>query len=194
MTDDNGYLPWFVAAAVGGALFDTAAYLIGSAINGQEITWAGVGKAALKGAVTGLAFGAIGKGVKVVTSAVKASKTASKFANAGIKIINKKYAGKYYKLAGNLAQKYGKGIKFNRYGFPDFSKFAKHTTKIKGLTGNYAKDAAMANKVFGLTSTPIGYTWHHVEDGLTMMLIPSDLHRAVRHTGGAALIRSLLGG
>lgn len=34
-----------------------------------------------------------------------------------------------------------------------------------------------------------GYTWHHVEDGKTMMLVPTDLHQAVRHTGGAALLR-----
>ncbi len=28
-----------------------------------------------------------------------------------------------------------------------------------------------------------------IEEGITMMLVPSDLHVAVRHTGGAALIR-----
>ena len=78
MTDDNGYLPWFVAAAVGGALFDTAAYLIGSAISGQKITWAGVGKAALTGAITGVAFGALGKGVKALTTAAKATKVGVK--------------------------------------------------------------------------------------------------------------------
>ena len=38
-------------------------------------------------------------------------------------------------------------------------------------------------------SAPTGYTWHHVEDGKTMLLVPSDLHGAVRHTGGASLIR-----
>ena len=50
----------------------------------------------------------------------------------------------------------------------------------------------MANARVGLRCTPKGFTWHHVEDGLTMMLIPTDLHNAVRHTGGAALIRKLL--
>ena len=194
MTDDNGYLPWFVGAAVGGALFDTALYLFNSARSGQEITWEGVGKAALEGAISGIVFGAIGKGVKAITSAVKATKTASKFADAGIKIMNKKYANKVFELTGELAKKYGKGIKFNKYGFPDFSKFAKYQTKIKGLTGNYAKDAAMANKVFKLNVTPKGYTWHHVEDGVTMMLIPTDLHQAVRHTGGAAIIKALFRG
>ena len=89
MTDDHGYLPWFVAAAVGGALFDTAAYLIGSAISGQEITWAGVGKAALIGAVTGVAFGALGKGVKALTTAAKATKAGTKVFSLGSKAISK---------------------------------------------------------------------------------------------------------
>ena len=40
-----------------------------------------------------------------------------------------------------------------------------------------------------LENTPEGYTWHHVEDGKTMMLVPSDIHSAVRHTGGASLIK-----
>ncbi|MCC8399132.1 MAG: HNH endonuclease [Rickettsia endosymbiont of Platyusa sonomae] len=32
-------------------------------------------------------------------------------------------------------------------------------------------------------------TWHHVEDGKTMQLVPEELHIKVRHTGGAALLR-----
>lgn len=36
-----------------------------------------------------------------------------------------------------------------------------------------------------------GYTWHHVEDGRTMQLIPQRLHNAVRHTGGCAVIKYL---
>ncbi len=76
MADDEGYLPWLIAAAVGGAIFDTAFYVISSALTGKEITWAGVGKAALTGAITGVAFGAVGKAVKAVTKAVKAVKVA----------------------------------------------------------------------------------------------------------------------
>lgn len=34
-----------------------------------------------------------------------------------------------------------------------------------------------------------GYTWHHVEDGRTMQLVPRDLHTAVKHTGGVAVIK-----
>jgi hypothetical protein len=32
--------------------------------------------------------------------------------------------------------------------------------------------------------------WHHVEDCVTMQLLPLDIHGAARHTGGAAIILS----
>ncbi|WP_196479972.1 HNH endonuclease [Burkholderia pseudomultivorans] len=38
-------------------------------------------------------------------------------------------------------------------------------------------------------SHPDGYVWHHVENVKTMFLIPQDLHNAVRHTGGAAVLQ-----
>lgn len=34
-----------------------------------------------------------------------------------------------------------------------------------------------------------GYTWHHVEGGQGMQLVPSDLHEAYKHTGGRADIK-----
>lgn len=55
-------------------------------------------------------------------------------------------------------------------------------TEVKGLL----KDGLM---FFNYKSTPKEYTWHHVEDGTTMMLVSTDLHKTVRHTGGASLIR-----
>ena len=130
-------------------------------------------------------------GVTGVGETVHAAKASKKLVKAGSKIINKKYAGKVYKLGGELAEKYGDGVKFSKYGFPDFSPFAKETVTVKGLTGRYAKDAKLANKSAGLQSTPAGFTWHHVEDGRTMQLIPKDLHKAVRHTGGCAVIKYL---
>ncbi len=39
------------------------------------------------------------------------------------------------------------------------------------------------------SKAPAGYTWHHVEDTKTMQLIPTDLHDAVKHTGGCAVIK-----
>jgi len=61
---------------------------------------------------------------------------------------------------------------------------------MEGLTGNLAKDSAMANAAAGLDSTPKGYVWHHAEDGKTMQLVPREIHKSVGHTGGAAVIRN----
>ncbi|WP_345817670.1 HNH endonuclease (plasmid) [Paraburkholderia sp. PREW-6R] len=106
--------------------------------------------------------------------------------------INSKYAGQLYPsdgLSPELQAKYPNGVQFTPQGFPNFSPYAKAEVEVDGLTGNYGTDAAMANQAVGLPSTPQGYVWHHVEDGNTMQLIPQDLHNAVRHTGGAAVIK-----
>jgi hypothetical protein len=54
------------------------------------------------------------------------------------------------------------------------------------FTGNRQADFRAANKEAGLKRTHDGYTWHHVEDGKSMMLIPEDLHDAVKRSGGVA--------
>ena len=45
----------------------------------------------------------------------------------------------------------------------------------------------------GTTANIPGYTWHHLEDGKTLILIPTELHdRTVSgyaHSGGAKLLR-----
>jgi hypothetical protein len=51
-------------------------------------------------------------------------------------------------------------------------------------------DFALANDAAGFDRTPKGYTWHHVEDGRTMELVPSDRHGTVRHSGGVAALQS----
>lgn len=93
--------------------------------------------------------------------------------------INYKYAG----------QAHSSGVKFTRQGFPNFSPHAKASVDLRGLTGNLTKDAAMANKAIGISRTPNGFIWHHVENGTTMQLVPAKIHQAVGHTGGAAVIR-----
>ena len=50
-------------------------------------------------------------------------------------------------------------------------------------------DEAAANDHWGYPKTPKGYAWHHVEDGHTLQLVPSDIHAAVRHTGGVAVLK-----
>ncbi|XXU49625.1 HNH endonuclease [Sorangium sp. So ce1014] len=36
---------------------------------------------------------------------------------------------------------------------------------------------------------PEGYTWHHHQDGTTMQLVSSNIHRMTGHTGGFAFGR-----
>lgn len=81
MADEDGEIAWWVAAAVGGAAFDTVAYIIGASISGHKITWSGVGKAALAGATTGVTLGVFGKfikSLKIVTGAIKPTSSAVK--------------------------------------------------------------------------------------------------------------------
>jgi filamentous hemagglutinin len=100
--------------------------------------------------------------------------------SAGRLPINSRYAGGMHPL----------GVPFSIAGFPNFGSWVVAEVQIDGLTGNYAKDAAMANRAAGFVSTPDGYVWHHVEDRKTMQLVPQDIHNPVGHTGGAAVIRN----
>jgi hypothetical protein len=94
--------------------------------------------------------------------------------------INSRYAGRVHPS----------GVRFTAQGFPDFAPFARAEVRITGLSGTYAKDAALANAAAGLARTPRGYVRHHAENGVTMQLIPRSVHNSVRHTGGAAVIRN----
>lgn len=106
-----------------------------------------------------------------------------------LKIVNKSYAGKTYYLTGKLAKLYPNGVEFTSKGFPNFKPYAKKIVKVPNMIGDSKQDIKMANRIAGYAKTPANYVWHHCEDGVTMMLVPKDLHGAVRHTGGAALIR-----
>lgn len=103
--------------------------------------------------------------------------------------INARYAGKGFPLSPELAAKYPKGVTFRSTGFPAFTPYREAHAVVQGLTGDIRIDSRIANTATSLPSTPEGWTWHHVEDGRTMELVPSDLHGYVRHTGGAAVIR-----
>ncbi|HWO18433.1 MAG TPA: HNH endonuclease [Kofleriaceae bacterium] len=91
-----------------------------------------------------------------------------------------------------------KGVKFTPEGYPDFAPHAlrlpngKTSVEIR-LTGSRAADEVLANAKAGLRVKPADYTWHHLEDGKTMMLVPSKLHGAVKHTGGTANFRHVTG-
>ena len=104
--------------------------------------------------------------------------------------INAAYAGQNYpssNLPPALQALYPNGVNFTPQSFPDLEPYAKFETKVLNLTGDYGKDERRANKNVGLKKTPEGYTWHHVEDEVTMQLVPTNLHRSLPHTGGVAV-------
>ena len=110
-----------------------------------------------------------------------------------IRPINYTYVGKVFFLKDpELSSKYPEGVRFTERGFPDFSPYAKAEVNIR-MKGNLHSDYRAANRAIGIggRAAPYGYRWHHHENRTTMQLVPTDLHEAVRHTGGEALIRHL---
>ncbi|MED9791914.1 RHS repeat-associated core domain-containing protein, partial [Escherichia marmotae] len=104
---------------------------------------------------------------------------------------NSAYAGRIYpasKLPVDIRGKYPHGVPFNHAGFPDFSRYSIKNTRIE-LGSSRDIDFARADRAAGYgpgNPRPEGYTWHHHQDSGYMQLVPSDIHDAVRHTGGIA--------
>lgn len=114
---------------------------------------------------------------------------------AGNTIRNSAYAGCIMQPTGAnpayIKAKYG-DIYMSKQGFVILDDYAAARIQLPGLTGlnNGTDDIARANYAHhGTTISIPGYTWHHVEDGKTMILIPTELHKAYQHTGGADLLR-----
>jgi len=61
------------------------------------------------------------------------------------------------------------------------------------VSGDRGIDEDRANAAARFDETPDEYTWHHVEDGRTMELVPFDLHSKVHHTGGVAAVPAQVG-
>lgn len=103
------------------------------------------------------------------------------------------YAGRVFDgptWTDRLRQKYPTGVRFTDDGFPDFAPYAvRRVVFVDGFGGNRATDFEDANHVSGFARTPDGYTWHHHQDTRTMLLVPADLHLAVRHAGGVAIVK-----
>lgn len=156
----------------------------------------GISAIPLVGLVTGV-IKTVKSSVKIIKVVYKGGDTVELIRNGKVvqmpisRIVNFKYAGKTYHLSGDLAQKYPNGVKFSKAGFPDFSPYCIKEVKVADLTGSRPHDARLANQQAGFDKTPANYEWHHVEDGVTMQLVPQDLHQKVRHTGGVSLIKYL---
>jgi hypothetical protein len=118
---------------------------------------------------------------------------------------NYRLAGEELPLSDVLANKYSKSIRFNNQGYPVFpKKYQAGEVFFKGnFAGNHTTDFADAWKALSKktgkavkdlkTEFEASHTWHHVEDGKTMQLIPWDLHDGVRHSGGVAVTKALAG-
>ena len=182
-----------VALAKIGAVLGAAAGSVSNYIESDadwERTLFGTLEGAAEGFKWGAIFGAIDGGVSNYLE--DAAKSTTKFFPDG----------------SPQAAKYPNGIRFSSNGYPRFepykiaeAKFPMPTREgvMRGtcLSGNYARDAKLANAACGFPSTPKGYVWHHVEDMMTLILVPQDLHspafHGMAHPGGASLIKKLLG-
>jgi HNH/ENDO VII superfamily nuclease len=113
---------------------------------------------------------------------------------------NARYAGQTYldALPEPLRKRFPQGVTFSYEGFPTFDRYAVKTVhfeagfappKDNGRPDRYT-DNKKANAIFGWRSDPPGLTWHHKEDGRTMVLVDSDLHAVVRHWGGIRVSRT----
>ena len=72
--------------------------------------------------------------------------------------------------------------------------------KVIQATGNRNNDFKMANQAMGLSETPDGYVWHHLDDynveknTITMELVMDEAHNASKpHSGGCAQYDSVNG-
>lgn len=104
--------------------------------------------------------------------------------------INSQYAGMKYpmeRLSPELVEKYPHGVWFDKEGFPVFTQYATRIVEVK-VTGAKHYDFLRANVAAGLDRTPEGMTWHHHQDGMSMILMPLDIHDAIRHSGGVAFV------
>ncbi len=117
---------------------------------------------------------------------------------AGRLPIGHRFAGRDFP-AKRLPKRYrSKGLHIDADGFPEFEPYAKTLPNGKKsvrieYTGGREADFAAANAAAKLDETPAGYVWHHHQRMGEMILIPRDLHDAVKHTGGVATYKHMHG-
>jgi hypothetical protein len=94
----------------------------------------------------------------------------------------------------------GKPITF-RNGYPDLSEWAADTMIVEGLNGTASDYGVIYDVVadrYGLANRTAardylryaGLSPHHFEDGRTIQLVPTALHRSIPHVGGASNLRN----
>lgn len=105
-----------------------------------------------------------------------------------------------------IKNKYARKVEFDCYGFPDFSPFvasignALITVEIDdmGESNDFTKAKQKFQSTFSFQPSSwnngvpdlgdgIDYTWHHHQDGKTMLLVPSLVNLKIKHLGGDAI-------
>lgn len=82
-------------------------------------------------------------------------------------------------------------------GYPDFEPYAIQSVDVPDLKGNHDKNPggdfgkADARASKGGANYDLN-TWHHHENGVTMMEVPKDIHERFRHRGGVSAIKRKL--
>jgi hypothetical protein len=95
-------------------------------------------------------------------------------------------------------------IRYTEDGYPDFSPFVYEKNGVKAdvevyLRGRRGKDDSAADARFGEMisdpdfEAPDGFTWHHSEQVGRMLLVPTSIHDAFKHTGAIPWYRILTG-
>lgn len=116
-------------------------------------------------------------------------------------VIPRSYFSDYPQAQKLLDEKGMPGLPMSPSGQPDFTRWIYQQGGIKGdveipkLTGSYHGDFIAADAKAGFTATnprPWDWTWHHHE-GTRMILVPTDLHKALTHLGPAAHYRGITG-
>ena len=135
----------------------------------------------------------INKGVKVSKGMSMVFKVGSRHPRNARKVLEK--GDGVFHLKGTLAKRYPNGVRFTPTGYPDFSPYAVKRATVRMTDSPSDFSAANMAAGFGprtssnVTIDGVTYTWHHHHDKATMLLIPQDLHDAVKHTGGASRVR-----
>jgi filamentous hemagglutinin len=109
--------------------------------------------------------------------------------------INADFAGQKFpldKLPEHIREKYPDSVMFDEQGFARFEPYTYvdetgklYRVELDIITGG-EKDIDYANKAMGVTDTPEGHMWHHIEHTKIVIAVPKDIHEAVRHIGGRA--------
>lgn len=116
----------------------------------------------------------------------------------GKRPINAEYAGRVYfdEWSDALKAKYPDGIRYSYEGFPEFARYATAIVELEdgfGPTrrGDNRRARAQWLEETGEKPDEKNRTWHHHEDGRTLMLLPTDLHGNTYHSGGWTVTEKL---